>query len=146
MKVLLAGGGTAGHINPALAIASIIKEHRPDAEFLYAGTPNGMEARLVPRENINFAPIRVSGFQRKLSVKTVAYKASNGQLIEDAQFKILYKNKWQPLEEVPVETLESGTVWKIRAEAEGYKSEEFSLLIDWYQDALMISSELEKEE
>ncbi len=35
MKVLLAGGGTAGHINPALAIISIIKDHCPDAEFLY---------------------------------------------------------------------------------------------------------------
>ena len=73
------------------------------------------------------------------------YDRSLGTLVEDAKFTILYKNKWQPLEEVPLETLESGTVWKIRAEAEGYKGEEFSLLIDWYQDALMISSELEKE-
>ena len=48
MKVLLAGGGTGGHINPALAIASIIKKHDPSAEFLFVGTPNGMEARLVP--------------------------------------------------------------------------------------------------
>ena len=44
MRVLLAGGGTAGHINPALAIASVIKEHYPDTEFLFVGTPNGMEA------------------------------------------------------------------------------------------------------
>ena len=43
MRVLLAGGGTAGHINPALAIASVIKEHYPDTEFLFVGTPNGME-------------------------------------------------------------------------------------------------------
>ena len=71
LKVLLAGGGTAGHINPALAIASIIKEHRPDAEFMYAGTPTGMESRLVPMEHIDFAPIKVSGFQRKLSVKNI---------------------------------------------------------------------------
>lgn len=84
--------------------------------------------------------------KRNLSIKTVAYDRSLGTVIEEAQFKILYKNKWQSLEEVPVEELESGTVWKIRAEAEGYKSELFSLLIDWYQDALMISSELEKEE
>ena len=72
LKVLLAGGGTAGHINPALAIASIIKEKRPDAEFLYAGTPNGMEARLVPKAGIEFAPIKVSGFQRKLTPKNIA--------------------------------------------------------------------------
>ena len=50
MRVLLAGGGTGGHINPALAIASIIREHDPSAEFLFVGTPNGMEARLVPQD------------------------------------------------------------------------------------------------
>lgn len=72
MRVLLAGGGTAGHINPALAIISIIKDHDPEAQFLYAGTPNGMEAKLVPMENIDFAPIKVSGFQRKLTPKNIA--------------------------------------------------------------------------
>lgn len=71
LKVLLAGGGTAGHINPALAIASIIKDHAPDTKFLYAGTPNGMESRLVPMEGIDFAPIKVSGFQRRISVKNI---------------------------------------------------------------------------
>ena len=84
--------------------------------------------------------------KRNLSIRTVAYDRSLGSVIEGSRFTILYKNKWQPLEEVPVEALESGTVWKIRAEAEGYNREEFSLLIDWYQDALMISSELERED
>ena len=83
--------------------------------------------------------------KRNLSIQTFACDRESGaDLKEKAQFKIFYKNKWQPLEEVPLDALESGTVWKIRAEAEGYKSEEFSLLIDWYQDSLMISSELEK--
>lgn len=72
LKVLLAGGGTAGHINPALAIASIIKQHHPDAEFLYAGTPKGMEATLVPKAGYNFTPIKVSGFQRKITPKNIA--------------------------------------------------------------------------
>lgn len=83
--------------------------------------------------------------KRKLSVNAIAYDRLSGSQIDKAKFMILYKNKWQPLEEVPAESLESGTVWKIRAEAEGYKSEEFSLLIDWYQDALVISSELTRE-
>lgn len=85
LKVLMAGGGTGGHINPALAIASIIKEHHPDAEFLFAGTPNGMEARLIPKEGYNFAPIKISGFQRKITpknvvrdVKAAAYLAASG--------------------------------------------------------------------
>ena len=67
-------------------------------------------------------------------------------IVNDKDMKILYKNKWLPVEEVPLEEIESASVWKIRAEAEGYTNEEFSLLIDWYQDALMISSELEKKE
>ncbi len=71
LKVLLAGGGTAGHINPALAIASIIKERREDAEFLFVGTPDKMEATLIPREGYAFAPMKISGFQRKLSIKNI---------------------------------------------------------------------------
>ncbi len=94
MKVLLAGGGTGGHINPALAIASIIKEHRPDTEFLFAGTPNGMEARLIPEAGYKFAPIKVAGFQRKITLKNIkrncqalGYLATSGsrarQIIKD---------------------------------------------------------------
>lgn len=96
MKVLLAGGGTGGHINPALAIASIIKEHKPDTEFLFAGTPNGMEARLIPQAGYKFAPIKVAGFQRKLTLKNIkrnvqalCYLATSGprakQIIKEFQ-------------------------------------------------------------
>jgi serine/threonine-protein kinase len=85
--------------------------------------------------------------KRNLSIQTFASDRETGADIStDVQFKIFYKNKWQPLQEVAAEALESGTVWKLRAEAEGYKGEEFSLLIDWYQDTLVISSELESEE
>ncbi len=75
MKVLLAGGGTGGHINPALAIAGIIKAHCPDAEFLFAGTPNGMEAKLVPQAGYNLEPIKVAGFQRKLTLENIGRNA-----------------------------------------------------------------------
>ena len=86
MKVLLAGGGTGGHINPALAIAGIIKEHVPDAEFLFAGTPNGMEAKLIPQAGYPIEFIKVAGFQRKISlenigrnIKALYYLAGSGR-------------------------------------------------------------------
>lgn len=71
LRVLLAGGGTAGHVNPALAIAEIIKEHYPDAEFCFAGNPEKLEAKLVPEAGYRFEPIKVEGFQRKLNFQNV---------------------------------------------------------------------------
>lgn len=68
MKVLLAAGGTAGHINPALAIADKIKEIFPESELLFVGTPNGMEASLVKKAGYPFRAIRMEGLQRRFSV------------------------------------------------------------------------------
>ena len=48
MKVILSGGGTGGHVYPAIAIANKIKEHHPDAEILFVGTKAGIEAEIVP--------------------------------------------------------------------------------------------------
>ena len=67
MKVLLAGGGTAGHINPALAIAGYIKEHDSNAEILFVGNRGGMEETLVPKAGFNMEFITISGFKRKIS-------------------------------------------------------------------------------
>ena len=69
MRVLLAGGGTAGHINPALAIAGFIKQKKPDTEFLFVGNKGGMEETLVPQAGYNMKFIVISGFNRKLSPK-----------------------------------------------------------------------------
>lgn len=86
MRVLISCGGTGGHINPGLAIADIIKSKYPEAEFLFAGTPNGMEARLVPKAGYKLETIKVAGFQRKISIenigrnaKALAYLASSGK-------------------------------------------------------------------
>ena len=71
MKVLLAGGGTAGHINPALAIAGYIREKRPDTEFLFIGNKDGMEQRLVPQAGFEIKSIVISGFKRSFSPKNM---------------------------------------------------------------------------
>ena len=71
MKVLLAGGGTAGHINPALAIAGYIKNKRNDAEFLFIGNRGGMEQRLGPQAGFEIKSITISGFKRSFSPKSM---------------------------------------------------------------------------
>ena len=73
MKILFACGGTAGHINPALAVAGYIHARHPETEILFAGNPKGMEARLVPQAGYAFAPIEIMGFQRKLSWFNIRY-------------------------------------------------------------------------
>src|SRR5574344_1582764 len=73
MRVILAGGGTAGHINPALAIAGYIKEKEPKAEILYIGAVGGMEERLVPQAGYNFTSITISGFKRSFSPSAIKH-------------------------------------------------------------------------
>lgn len=62
MRIVLSGGGTAGHINPALALAESLIEQ--GHEVFYAGTPQGVEARLVKEVNLPFTPFEAKGFNR----------------------------------------------------------------------------------
>ena len=71
MKILLSGGGTAGHINPALAIAAKIKKEIPDAVIAFVGTPNGMENKLVARAGYPIYHVDVRGFVRSLSPSSI---------------------------------------------------------------------------
>ena len=71
MKIIFAAGGTGGHINPALAAAGEIRENYPDAEILFVGTKDKMEAKLVPQAGFAFEGIAMSGFQRKLSFENI---------------------------------------------------------------------------
>lgn len=67
MKYLITGGGTGGHIYPALAIATEIKNKHKDAKILYVGTENGLESDLVPKEGFDFKTIRVKGMPRSIN-------------------------------------------------------------------------------
>jgi len=71
MKIVVSGGGTGGHIYPALALIREIKKKDPNAEFLYIGTEKGLESTIVPRENIPFKSIHITGFRRKLSFENI---------------------------------------------------------------------------
>ena len=62
MLIVLSGGGTAGHINPALALADVLKQR--GCEVRFAGTPTGVEARLVREAGIPFTPFEAQGFNR----------------------------------------------------------------------------------
>lgn len=70
MRIIITGGGTAGHINPALAIAEKLLKENKNVEILYVGTKNGLESDLVPKAGIRFETITVKGFRRKLTLDT----------------------------------------------------------------------------
>ena len=71
MRVLVSGGGTGGHIYPALSMIKTIKSQYKEAEFLYVGTPDGLESTIVPANNIHFESIRVAGLRRSFSLENI---------------------------------------------------------------------------
>ena len=64
MKILVAGGGSGGHVNPALAMAGSLRDKYPGAEFLFVGSRRGLENDLVPKAGYKLATIPVRGFSR----------------------------------------------------------------------------------
>ena len=73
MRYLFTCGGTAGHINPALAVADRLKELDKEAEFLFVGASDRMETDLVPRAGYEIRTVDVSNFRRSLSPKAIAF-------------------------------------------------------------------------
>ena len=75
MKVIFTCGGTGGHINPAIAVANLLKERRPETEILFVGAEDGMENKLVPRAGYPLETLRISNFQRRLSPSGIWHNA-----------------------------------------------------------------------
>ena len=71
MRIIVTGGGTGGHIYPAIAIADKFKEEYPDSEILYVGVEDGLESRLALQYGYDFKGLKVKGFQRKISFENV---------------------------------------------------------------------------
>lgn len=73
LKVMVSGGGTGGHIFPAVAIANAIKSIRPDAEFLFVGAKGKMEMEKVPAAGYQIEGLWISGLQRSLTLKNLSF-------------------------------------------------------------------------
>lgn len=91
-RIMISGGGTGGHIYPAITIYKELSK-MVDAEFLYVGTEAGLESHLVPKENIPFTTLPVQGLQRKLSFDTAVTAFKTAQSMWLAHRLI---NKFKP--------------------------------------------------
>mgnify|MGYP000956510647 CR=1 FL=1 len=92
MKVILSGGGTGGHIYPALTIADQIKKLQPEAEISFVGTQQGLEKDIIPRYGYKLQFIEVAGFKRSLSLDTLRSAAKLFAGLYDA-YKIIKNEK-----------------------------------------------------
>lgn len=72
-KILIAAGGTGGHINPALGTADYIKSQNPDAEIVFVGTAEKMEAKLVPQAGYELKTISIQGFYRSFKWEDIKH-------------------------------------------------------------------------
>lgn len=93
MRVLMTGGGTGGHVNPAIAIADTIRENIPGAAIAFVGTNKGIENKLVPEAGYSLLHVNVMGLRRSLSIKNI--KAAYLALTSPAKAKRIIR-QWNP--------------------------------------------------
>ena len=72
MKVIIAAAGTAGHINPGIAIANKIKEEEPNSEIIFLGTTRGLENDLVQRAGYELKTVEAYGLSKKISLDNLS--------------------------------------------------------------------------
>ncbi len=73
VNILLSGGGTGGHIYPAIAIANELKERHPESKFLFVGAKGRMEMEKVPQLGYEIEGLNITGIQRSLSLKNLTF-------------------------------------------------------------------------
>ena len=94
MKIIFSGGGTGGHIYPALTLLNTIKNKLPDTEFLYVGTEKGLEADIVPKAGINFTALKLEGgFERHFTLENL--KRATDAILSISRAKKIVKD-FQP--------------------------------------------------
>lgn len=88
MRIIVTGGGTGGHIYPAIAIADRFKEDYPDSEILYVGVEGGLESRLASQYGYDFKGLKVKGFQRKISIENIKRAILAAKAVKEAAYII----------------------------------------------------------
>ena len=118
MRVLISGGGTGGHIYPAIAIADEIKKRNKNAEMLFVGANNRMEMEKVPRAGYQIIGLWISGIQRKSSLKNLVVPI---KLIHSLVKSFFILRKFKPDVVVGVGGYASAAVLRVAALC-GYKT------------------------
>lgn len=101
MRAIIAAAGTAGHINPGIAIANKIKQEEKDSEIIFIGTTRGLENDLVPRAGYKLKTIEAYGLSKKISVENLkkmhrTYKGIGEaeKIIKEFKPDIVIRNGW----------------------------------------------------
>lgn len=81
MRIIVSGGGTGGHIYPAITLIKTIQAMATNCEVLYVGTKRGLEADIIPKEGLAFKTVDIRGFKRKLSLENVKTLFKSAQSI-----------------------------------------------------------------
>lgn len=100
MRVIISAAGTAGHINPGLAIANKIREKQPDSEIIFIGTNRGLENDLVPRASFELKRVEAYGLKKEISIKnlkrilkTIRSTKEVKKIIDDFKPDIVVRNR-----------------------------------------------------
>ena len=83
LRMIIAGGGTGGHINPAIAISNEVSKRHKNSEILFIGTKKGLESELVPKAGYNIEFVDVEGFLRVKSIHNFVVM-KDGKVLEQS--------------------------------------------------------------
>ena len=118
LRIIIAGGGTGGHIFPAVAIANAIKHMRPDADILFVGAKGKMEMEKVPQAGYKIEGLDIAGFNRSSLIKNIGLPL---KLVKSFfQVKKIFK-KFKPVAVIGVGGYSSFPVLKF-AQSQGIKT------------------------
>ena len=89
MKVIICGGGTVGHLTPGISIAEIILKNEPDSKIIFIGRENGEENEVIKKRGFSFIPLKISYFERRLTIRNIKALSIMTKAFKEAANKIL---------------------------------------------------------